>query len=73
MTLRDESGRFRKAAPDARIKAHVQRVNERHPDVPFVTRSQPLQYEDSNSRWPLILGAGFVAFILVTAIWVMTH
>lgn len=35
--------------------------------------SQPIEYEDDNSRWPWVLGIGVTVFVLVTAIWVMTH
>ena len=143
MTLRDPQGRFIRATPEQRVAAHVERLNERHPeqdDNPngylgsaqnlayaawnlsraqyyaelaerqsqfpgentnwkdqaanevFANlpkdqssfrdaytvfsepkRSQPIEYEDDNSRWPWVSGFGVTVFVLFTAIWVMTH
>jgi hypothetical protein len=36
-------------------------------------RSQPIEYEDGRQVWQWVLGCGAVAFILLAAIWVLTH
>ena len=111
MTQRDPStGQFRKASPQEKVAAHVEKVNARHFEHPRNSipniceqyhhvpgangnywtsssfpgekfyrlpqnerRSQRIEYDDDRQVWPWVLATGFVVFILVAAIWVMTH
>lgn len=64
----------------ADLKTYQERLDEARasdpvPDwaVPAQPRAQPIEYDDDREVWPWVLACGFVVFILVTAIWVLTH